>query len=307
VKQGGPSSVAPGGQAGGLIGGGELGEVPYLRPHPGPVALFNRRAARFAALAPDHATADYLLLLSKLAAAQRVAAERLKLPTLAPASPGALPLDPSQPPPPAWREALALLLGELAGVELPPPARAALERLGRLAPPDLDGVAARLRALAPAPLDVPVALFIGAALQVVFTGLAAGLPAATVARVEDDCPVCGAPPACGQVLGDDKLRYLVCGLCATSWHRTRAQCVLCRSSETLSSLSVEGDAGPARAECCGGCQAYLKLLYVERGPALEPLCDDVATLALDLLVGERGYSRLGQNPYLVVAEGTAEA
>jgi FdhE protein len=293
--------------AGGLIGGGELGEVPYLRPHPGAAAVFTRRAARFAALAPDHATGDYLLLLSKLAAAQRVVAERLKLAPLAPAPPGARPLDPSQPPPPAWREALSLLLGELAGVEVPPPARAALERLGRLSVVDLDGLAERLRAGAPAPLDLPVALFVGAALQVVFTGLAAGLPAAAVARVEDDCPVCGTPPACGQVLGDDKLRYLVCGLCATAWHRTRAQCAVCRSSETLSSLAVEGDTGPARAECCGGCQAYLKLLYVERGPALEPLCDDVATLALDLLVGERGFERLGQNPYLVVGEGAAQA
>jgi FdhE protein len=296
-----------GGTAGGLIGGGELGEVPYLRPHPGATALFTRRAARFAALAPDHATGDYLLLLSKLAAAQRAVAERLRLTPLQPAPPGALPLDPSQPPPPAWREALALLLTELAGVELPPPARAALERLGRLTGADLDGVAARVRAGALAPLDVPVALFVGAALQVVFTGLAAGLPAAAVARVEDDCPVCGTPPACGQVLGDDKLRYLVCGLCATAWHRTRAICVVCRSSQALSSLSVEGDSGPARAECCGGCQAYVKLLYVERGPALEPLCDDVATLALDLLVGERGFQRLGQNPYLVVGEAAAEA
>ena len=108
------------------------------------------------------------------------------------------------------------------------------------------------------------------------------------------------------VLGDDKLRYLVCGLCATWWHHTRVQCVLCRSAAAVSYLAVEGDTGPARAEACDGCRAYLKLLYVEQGPLLEPLADDVATLALDLLVGERGYQRLGQNPYLVAGEGAAE-
>ena len=152
-----------------------------------------------------------------------------------------------------------------------------------------------------------MALFAGAALQVAFTTLAAGLPAAGIARVEEGCPVCGASPAAGVVLGDDKLRYLVCGLCATSWHHTRVQCVLCHSAEKVSYLSLDGAAGPARAEACDGCQAYLKLLYVEQGPRLEPLADDVATLALDLMVGERGYQRLGRNPYLVVGEGSAEA
>jgi FdhE protein len=152
-----------------------------------------------------------------------------------------------------------------------------------------------------------VAPFAGAALQVAFTGLAAGLPAGSLARVEEGCPACGASPTAGVVLGDDKLRYLVCGLCATTWHHTRVQCVLCRSAAAVSYLAIDGGAGPARAETCDGCQAWLKLLYVEREPLLEPLADDVATLALDLLVGERGYQRLGQNPYLLGSTGGAEA
>jgi len=299
--------VNPAGPAGGLTGGGDLGEVPYLRPHPGAPQVFARRTARFEALAPNHAAGDYLALLGRLAAAQRVVAERLRIP--APPSPlaGRLPFDSAAPPPPAWREALRLLLAELSTVAVPASGRAALERLGRLSDPDLDGVAERLLAGRPTPLDVPVALFVGAALQVVFTGAAARLPPASVARVEEGCPVCGASPVAGVVLGDDKLRYLVCGLCATTWHHTRVQCVLCRSAAGLSYLSLEGDTGPARAETCDPCQAWLKLLYVERGPALEALADDVATLALDLLVGERGYQRLGRNPYLVVGDGAAEA
>jgi FdhE protein len=290
-----------------LTPGGELGEVPYLRPHPGAATAFGRRAARFTALAPAHAAGDYLALLSRLAAAQREVVGRVHLPGRSAPVAGSLPIDSAGTPPEAWREALRLLLLELAAVPMPAPARAALERLGRLSSSDLDRVASRLLAGRAAPLDLPLAPFVGAALQVVYTALAAGLPAAAVARVEEGCPVCGASPTCGLVLGDDKLRYLVCGLCATTWHHTRVQCVLCRSAETVAYLSLEGDAGPARAETCDGCQAYLKLLYLERGPALEPLVDDLATMALDVLVGERGYRRLGQNPYLVVGEGAAEA
>jgi FdhE protein len=289
--------VSSGGPPAGLTGGGELGEVPYLRPHPGGPAVFARRAARFEALAPGHAAGDYLALLARVATAQRAVAGRLLLPPPQPPVAGVLPLDLAAPPS-AWREALGLLVSELSGLEAPPPVGAALERLGRLPPSDLDGLAERLLAGRPGPLDVPVALFAGAALQVAFTGLAAGIAPAAVARVEEGCPVCGSSPTVGVVLGDDKLRYLVCGLCATWWHHTRAQCVLCRSSAAVSYLSLEGAPGPARAEACDGCQAFLKLLYVEQGPQLEPLADDVATLALDLMVGERGYQRLGLNLYL---------
>ncbi len=294
------TASGPGGASSTLLtGGGELGEVPYLRPHPGAPAVFARRAARFEALAVGHAAGDYLAMLSRLASAQKTVAERLRLPLPASAVAGALPLDAAGAPPPPWREALGLLLGELAGLEAPAPARAALERLGRLSAADLDGVASRLLAGGLTPLDLPLGLFAGAALQVVFTAQAACLQAAAVARVEEGCPACGSSPTCGVVLGDDKLRYLVCGLCATQWHQTRLQCVLCRSSGAVAYLSLDGDTGPARAETCEGCRAYLKLLYIERGPALEPLADDVATLALDLLVGERGFLRFGRSPYLV--------
>jgi FdhE protein len=299
--------VSPEGPPGALVGGGDLGEVPYLRPHPGAPAVFARRAARFEALAPGHAAGDYLALLQRVAAAQRAVAGRLRPDPLPPPAAGALPLDAGGPLPAAWPEALRQLLAELSGLAGPPPVRAALARLGQLAPPDLDALAGRLLAGRLGPLDVPVAPFAGAALQVVFTGLAAGLPAGSLARVEEGCPACGASPTAGVVLGDDKLRYLVCGLCATTWHHTRVQCVLCRSAAAVSYLGIDGSPGPARAETCDGCQAWLKLLYLERDPLLEPLADDVATLALDLLVGERGYQRIGQNPYLVAGAGGAEA
>jgi FdhE protein len=279
----------------GLTGGGDLGPAPYLRPHPG-AAVFGARAGRLAALAPGHAAGDYLLLLSRVAAGQVEAAARLgpvRWPARAAGQPGP-PLDASGPWPETWRAARALLLERLRG-EGAPPVRAALDALGAADDAALEAQARRLLAGDVPEAELAAAPFLGAALQVVFTAAASGVPAGQVARAEAGCPVCGAAPMVGVVLGDDKLRYLVCGLCASAWHHTRVQCVLCRSAARLDYLEVEGAASPAKAETCQDCEAWLKLLYVERAPRLEPLADDVATLALDLLVAERGLARLGRN------------
>lgn len=288
----------------GLTGGGDLGPAPYLRPHPGAAPLFEARAARLAALAPGHPAGDYLELLSRVAAAQAEVAARLPAPAWPahPAAAGTPPLDAAGPWPEAWRGALAGILHRLRQEEAPA-VRLALDELGEQDGAALEAEARRLLDGVVAGAEVGRAPFLGAALQVVFTSAAAALPAGAVGRAEAGCPACGAAPAVGLVQGDDKLRYLVCGLCATAWHHTRVQCVLCRSAARLAYLEVEGAGSPAKAEACEDCRAWLKLLYVERAPRLEPLADDVATLALDLLVAERGLARLGRNPLLVLAAG----
>jgi FdhE protein len=43
------------------------------------------------------------------------------------------------------------------------------------------------------------------------------------------------------------------------------------------------------------------VFYMEKDTALEPAADDLATLALDMLVFEQGYGRLGPN--LLLAPG----
>jgi FdhE protein len=39
-------------------------------------------------------------------------------------------------------------------------------------------------------------------------------------------------------------------------------------------------------------------LYQEKDPGIEPVADDVASLALDVLLGEQGYHRASGNPLL---------
>ena len=41
--------------------------------------------------------------------------------------------------------------------------------------------------------------------------------------------------------------------------------------------------------------SYLKILYQEKAPEGDPVADDLATLALDMLVDAAGYTRAGPN------------
>ena len=101
------------------------------------------------------------------------------------------------------------------------------------------------------------------------------------------------------MLGDDRLRYLTCSLCAAEWHLTRVMCATCRTTGGISYFSLEGDAGAVKAEACQQCRTYLKLFYLEKGPRAEAFADDVATLSLDLLMSEEGYARGGVNLFLL--------
>ena len=302
-----------------LTGSGGLGDIPYLRL-PQPERVFARRAERFRALAADHTLSEFLELLGSIAAAQAVAAAQVKISTngLAPARERPLDAE-NHRRGPEWREALIVIVSELREVPAPPETRAALDLLAALPPPELEALADRVLANAVQGADLAAGPFIAAALQVYFTALASRLSPGAVARQRDGCPVCGCLPVAGLVLGDDKLRYLVCSLCASQWHHTRVQCTACHEGEGIAYYALEGErahqagvaGASARAEACPACKAYTKLFYAEKDPSLEPFADDVATLALDLLMAEEGWSRYGVNLFLlpgeVAAPGTARA
>ncbi len=312
-------------------GGGELGPVPHLRL-PEAESLFTRRAERFAALAPGHTLSEYLELLSRLAAAQGAAAATLRPRLDGARLAAARPLDAAvHRRSPEWREGLAVILAELSTAALPAESGAALDLLRALPPSELDAIADRILANAVLGVDLAAGPFAAAALQVYFTSLAAQLAPDAVARAPDGCPVCGSLPVAGIVLGDDKLRYLVCSLCAAQWHHTRVQCAACHQAEGIRYYELEGprpaaaeeaagaaarDEGShasrarpgrssAKAEACPRCKAYTKLFYVERDPRLEPFADDVATLSLDLLMAEEGWVRHGVNLFLLSGEERA--
>jgi len=93
-------------------------------------------------------------------------------------------------------------------------------------------------------------------------------------------------------------RYLHCALCATEWHLVRVTCSHCQSTEGIAQHSIEGGPEAIRAESCEQCHTYRKILYQEQDVGVEPVADDLASLALDLLMGEAGYHRGSTNPLL---------
>ncbi len=159
----------------------------------------------------------------------------------------------------------------------------------------LRGLAATLGEPAYERVDVPATPEEKAAL--------ARLDPASLGAGSGACPVCGSPPVAGVVQGGDRLRFLSCSLCASEWNVPRVRCVLCGGEGDLAYYEVEGDAG-GRAEACPSCRAYVKLFDEEKRPGVDPAADDAATLALDLLLAEDGWSRVGANLYLATAAPT---
>ena len=98
-------------------------------------------------------------------------------------------------------------------------------------------------------------------------------------------------------------RYLYCSLCATAWNHVRTVCITCGEASALSLQGIDGDAGAVKAETCGVCHTYAKMLHQVRDMQVDPFADDLATLGLDLLVADAGFARHAPNPLLLVGSG----
>ncbi|AAP95976.1 formate dehydrogenase accessory protein FdhE [[Haemophilus] ducreyi] len=149
-------------------------------------------------------------------------------------------------------------------------------------------------------------VFIWLALSLYWTQLAQQLPRHTQAEIGErhTCPVCGSAPITSVIHLDKTqgLRYLHCALCESEWNMTRAQCSNCDESGDLNYWSFDTVEAPIKAESCGDCHSYLKVLYQEKDPYVEPLADDLASLMLDIEMEQKGFVRSGLNPFLFSIE-----
>ena len=148
---------------------------------------------------------------------------------------------------------LATIVEEVARADITAEARETLELLGVLPPPEVEALAERVLANAVSGSDLAAGPFVAAALQVYFTYAASRLDAAAVAPQRDGCPVCGSQPVVGVVLGDDKVRYLVCSLCASQWHHTRVECTVCHKGPAVTYYKSRATR-PRRSRSPAGCQ-----------------------------------------------------
>lgn len=275
--------------------------------------LFDERSARFAQLAAGHSMGTYLGLMALVARGQQAAFDA----RAARALPGGL-LEQSRgygmPPlsaqgharAPLWRDDLrdivaAVRTSAVAGVQ------ATLDRLQSTDEMSIEAIADRVLAGTTLDDDAAHVPFVGAALQVYFTRQAAALSAEDVSHcdVPTICPVCGCRPVASIIRiggAQANLRYLVCALCHTEWNMARVMCSSCEKDKGVHylSLSQEGGADKAadaavKAEACDECKTYLKIFNQEKDALVDPYADDLASLALDLLVDEQGFVRSGPN------------
>jgi FdhE protein len=76
---------------------------------------------------------------------------------------------------------------------------------------------------------------------------------------------------------------------------------MCGDDEKLALHEIDGDDGIARAESCENCNSYLKIIYQGKNAHIDPVADDLASIALDMLVDEAGFERAGPNLLLIGA------
>src|SRR2546428_344757 len=193
--------------------------------------------------------------------------------------------------------------GEIPFLPLPEASRATIARLKDMDDASLERMAETLLAGDnDETLDRAAIPFIGAALQAYWLHLVTALGAGAFGRLEVPhlCPACGSAPMVSVVCigADHGLRYLTCPLCSTQWHAVRIKCVFCDTTKGIAYYGIEGGSDAVKAESCDACHGYLKILYMEKDPNVDALADDVASIALDVLMAESGITRRGTNFFL---------
>jgi FdhE protein len=278
---------------------------------PDRASVFSNRAARLrqqsASGAVGHSIGEYLRLMAHVADAQQASIAGIQ-PTLPSAEQIAHARTFHMPVVSVghwrrdvlWIESLHSICAALVAVpEVGLQVRSVCDQLRALEPQQLEAQADSLLAAQPTPMDAASAPFVMAALQVYWVALASAMSVDDVHALDVPgiCPTCGSLPV-ASIVRSQGLRYLHCALCATEWHMVRVKCIHCQSTKGISYQSIENGPRGIRAECCDTCHTYRKILYQEEDVAVEPVADDLASLALDLLLGEAGYRRASSNPLL---------
>jgi FdhE protein len=278
---------------------------------PDPAIFFAQRAARLRTLAasarPD---AGFLGLIAALCDAQQVALDVHP----APAAPepsrvelcrthGFPLLGKDAARDASWRNALASIVTRVSA-DSPQPVERVLRSLATLDPARVEAIADDVLRFDYANLDPAAVPFVAAALQVHWLRCATSLGEAAFAKLDTGnmCPVCGSPPVASVLSAGGAApgsRYLHCVLCGAEWLRPRGQCTQCESRAKLAYYHVEGTSAAVKAEACDDCRGYLKIFDLEKDARLDPVADDLATLALDVLMDESGYQRASPNLFFV--------
>lgn len=292
------------------------GDIPFIYIPPRD-NVFRDRAGRLRQLAEGHVMKDFLLFMAELTEAQHAALAvfpKAELPTEAEIKlcreHGMPPLSvQSWPRNTVWQEALKKIIVDVMRTATPA-TKEILLRLQALDSDALETFATAILAGEFEEVDLGAAPFVAAALQVYWTHMATTLGAQAFGAndINNLCPVCASPPVSSIVRiggAENALRYLCCSVCNTQWHMVRVKCTNCESTKGISYFAIAGSSGAVKAETCEECGTYLKIMQMDKDQYVDPIADDLATLALDLMMDETGKLRSGPNLFLISTSAMA--
>ena len=273
-----------------------------------PKNLYQRRAKRLRELAQNHPLSDYLLFAADIVESQLSTLEKNPLPPqqfeqlndIEPLNAKTFKRNH------IWREYLTEILDEIKP-KANEQVAATIEFLEKASSAELEEMANKLLAQEFNLVSSDKAVFIWAALSLYWLQAAQQIPHnSQVENAENlhHCPVCGSLPVTSivQIGTSQGLRYLHCNLCESEWNLVRAQCTNCNSHDKLEMWSLDEELALIRAETCGSCESYLKIMFQEKDPHVEPVADDLASIFLDIEMEEKGFARSGLNPFVFPAE-----
>ncbi|PWK94893.1 Tat proofreading chaperone FdhE [Pantoea allii] len=275
--------------------------------------LYSRRAARLRDLAAKNPLGDYLRFAAVIAQAQEIVLYdhplqmNLHARLVQSNQEAKPPLDiHTLPRDTHWHRLLHSLIAELKP-EMSGQALAVLENLEKASATELETMASALFAGEYAQVSSDKAPFIWAALSIYWAQMAALIPGKAQAEMGNQrqfCPVCNSMPVASMVhMGSHEgARYLHCNLCESEWYVVRSKCTNCEQSRDLHYWSLDSEHAAVKAESCGDCGSYLKMLYQEKNPAMEPVADDLASLVLDARMEQEGFARSSLNPFMFPGE-----
>lgn len=114
------------------------------------------------------------------------------------------------------------------------------------------------------------------------------------------CPVCAAWPTMAELRGLEGERRLRCSRCGGDWSVGLRRCPYCLTTDyrQLQSLVPEEGGETRKVDACDNCKGYVKSVATLRPwPAQVVALEDLASVELDLVALDRGYSRPSEAAY----------
>ncbi|WP_443091426.1 formate dehydrogenase accessory protein FdhE [Basfia succiniciproducens] len=279
-----------------------------------PQNLYERRAKRLRKLSESHPFAEYLNFAAEVSEVQLKILKMHPLPQDERLTKENFSLDNSIQPlhtknwkrDVIWREYLAEILAQIK-LKATNQITTTIDWLEKASDAEIESLADKLLAEDFSSVSSDKAVFIWAALSLYWLQLAQQIPHTTNMESGENlhvCPVCNAAPVASVVHfgAAQGLRYLHCSLCESEWNMVRAKCSNCNQAEHLEYWSIDEEMAAVRSESCGDCHSYLKILFQEKDPHVEPVADDLATIYLDIEMEKKGFARSGLNPFMFPSE-----